>query len=370
MNGTPLMIPLAGKVWARHIRLSLTERAIFHLSQLEIIADERKVRFAEIRESLRLDIKLLDEEPGAHSHICYDLISADDDFSGPLIGLSYIENAPFGNGMIQYLHGITIAKKLGLKYIRVAEKSRNELIKLHETMEIDGITFLPAAESLPAGGVFLNGFYFDWAPFVRRLEHIPDITGHEIIKSSVRKLFNVLPPHIPEKPPDQLLIHIRSGDIFANWIHPEYVQPPLAFYKVVVEHLLASGEVRTVKLVYENKLNPVIEPLETYLRDKEIQFSVQSGTIAEDVEALVNGQYMAFGLGTFGPGICHFSNRVKAVFFFAQGENPGFEGIPSVAQAFEVVDGAGKYIKSGEWKNSPQQRDLMVNYPAENLIFS
>jgi hypothetical protein len=369
-NGAPLIIPIGGKVWARHVRLSLTGRTQFHLSQLEIVADERKARLVQIREEHGLEIKFLGEEPGSYAQICYDVISASDDLSGPLIGLSYIENAPFGNGMIQYLHGIIIAKKLCLKYIRVGEKNRNELMKLDERIEIDGITFLPAVENLPVGGIFLSGFYFGWAPFVGRFGPISNVVGDEIIKGGVRKLFNVLPEVFSEKPQDQLLIHIRSGDIFANWINPEYVQPPLAFYKMVIERLVASGEVRTVKLVYENKLNPVIDPLETYLSDREIQFSVQSGTIAEDVEALVNGRYLIFGLGTFGPGICRFSDHVKAVFFFSQGADPGFHAISSVERAFEVVDSGGDYIKRGEWRNTDEQRMMMVEYPAEKLSFA
>ncbi len=58
------------------------------------------------------------------------------------------------------------------------------------------------------------------------------------------------------------------------------------------------------------------------------------------------------------------------VFFFSSGDNMGFNLIPSVKRAFEVIDEAGKYIKRGEWKNAPEQRETMIKYPTSNLRFS
>jgi hypothetical protein len=124
-----------------------------------------------------------------------------------------------------------------------------------------------------------------------------------------------------------------------------------------------------VKLVFENRLNPVIDPLESFLLGSNVPFKMQSGSVAEDIQALVNGRYIMFGLGTFGPAICHLSDCVKWVFFFSPGSPPGFASIPTVERALEVTDGAGGYIKPGEWRNEPEQRELMVNYAAENLVF-
>ncbi len=69
------------------------------------------------------------------------------------------------------------------------------------------------------------------------------------------------------KPDDQLLIHIRSGDIFSTWVAPHYPQPPLAFYKLVIQRLLAEKRIASIKMVFENRLNPVIPALEAYIAE-------------------------------------------------------------------------------------------------------
>ncbi len=59
--GTPLTIQLGSQVWARYVRLSLTERTYFHLSQLEVLADAHKANLAATREDYR-HLKLFAEE--------------------------------------------------------------------------------------------------------------------------------------------------------------------------------------------------------------------------------------------------------------------------------------------------------------------
>ena len=83
----------------------------------------------------------------------------------------------------------------------------------------------------------------------------------------------------------------------------------------------------------------------------------------------MNAKYYAFGLGTFWAGICQLSDDIEVVFYFSPGMSPGFSSIPSVKKAIEVVDRGAGYLKSGQWQNTPEQRQLMVNYPVENLVF-
>lgn len=369
LYGMPLTIPLGGKVCARFVRLSLTERAYFHLSQLEVLVDRRKLDFIAIREAYNLDVELMGERHGVDFYASYALTSADEHCRGPLIGLELVANGAFGNCTMQYSLAIILAKRLGLPYIKISEDDRSGLIRLRERLTVEDITFVPASEPLPRGGVFMRGLFWDMGPLRRAIGDISPSEVHAVIRNIVRKVFNALPDEFTTKPENELFIHIRSGDIFGNWVHPLYVQPPLSFYTTIVDKLVGSGTIAQVKLVFENRLNPVIEHLEVYLTSKRIPYSIQSGSINEDIEALVNGRYMVFGLGTFGPAICHLSEKVNMVFFFAPGIPQGFGSIPSVEKAFEVIDGVGDYIKPGEWQNTPEQRELMVNYPAANLIF-
>ena len=42
---------------------------------------------------------------------------------------------------------------------------------------------------------------------------------------------------------NDLLIHIRSGDIFSNNPHPHFVPPPFSFYKKVINSILRLREI-------------------------------------------------------------------------------------------------------------------------------
>ncbi|TXN40573.1 coagulation factor 5 8 type domain-containing protein, partial [Methylobacterium sp. WL7] len=228
--------------------------------------------------------------------------------------------------------------------------------------------FIPSTDALSDDGYFLSGMFFDVK--VQKLsQDLEQKESRHIITNYIHPLFNRLPAKFSEKPRDQLLIHIRSGDIFSTWVAPHYPQPPLAFYKLVISRLLAENRISSIKMVFENRLNPVIAALEAYISEIGIPLATQSGTLADDVAALANGRYLVFGLGTFGPGVCHLSKRVEQVFYFASGWPQHFRGIPTIGTIIEVLDVAGAYTKVGEWDNSPERRQLMLDYPLENLAF-
>ena len=57
--------------------------------------------------------------------------------------------------------------------------------------------------------------------------------------------------------PNDLYIHIRSGDIFNPGHHPDYAQPPLCFYQNIINNF----EFRNIYIIAENKNNPVIDKI-------------------------------------------------------------------------------------------------------------
>ena len=122
-------------------------------------------------------------------------------------------------------------------------------------------------------------------------------------------------------------------------------------------------------MVFENRLNPVIPVLESWIAEIGVPLTTQSGTLIDDVAALMNGRYLVFGLGTFGPGVCQLSEHVEQVFYFASGWPQHFKSIPTIGRVVEVLDVAGDYTKVGEWDNSPERCALMLEYPAEKLAF-
>ena len=351
--------------WTRYIRIAVepgdaraarvwTERAAFDLIVW--------------RKLMNADFDLVAEQPGIDVYRGYRLLGHPAQKGLSIVGIDLYENGAFGNFIIQCLLAIAICKALKLKYIKLSIMDRSEVLDYAEPREIDGITFIPAPHPLPTDGYFLSGMFFD-VKIQKLAGELDQKQSRHIITNYIRPLFNRLPTQLTAKPSDQLLIHIRSGDIFSTWVAPHYPQPPLAFYKLVIQRLLAEKRISSIKMVFENRLNPVISELEAYIAKIGIPLTTQSGALADDVAALVNGRYLVFGLGTFGPGVCHLSEHVEEVFYFASGWPQHFRGIPTIGKIVEVLDTAGEYTKVGEWDNSQERRQLMIDYPIEKLAF-
>ncbi|SFF18288.1 coagulation factor 5 8 type domain-containing protein [Methylobacterium sp. 13MFTsu3.1M2] len=362
-----VLVPGEG-AWARHVRVIPDEPAGGEPPAVRVLCDWADFDLIALRRVLDVPFDMADERPGANAYVSYRLVSAERPRSRALVGLALYECGAFGNCLIQLLLAIGIARNLNLKYIKLPAPDRSEVIGLTGPLTCGGLTFIPGSEPLPEAGAFLSGMYFDLG--IQQLAGTlgPDET-RDIVRTCIRPLFNRLPVEIPAKPDDELLIHIRSGDIFSTWVAPTYPQPPLAFYQMVIRRLLAEGRIARIKMVFENRLNPVIPVLEAWIAEIGVPLKTQSGSLIDDVAALMNGRYLVFGLGTFGPGVCQLSEHVEQVFYFASGWPQHFKSIPTIGRVVEVLDVAGGYTKVGEWDNSPERRALMLAYPAENLAF-
>jgi hypothetical protein len=364
-EGTASVEPEAG-TWARYVRVSRPGGR--DVPAVQVWCDRAAFDLITLRHVLGASFDMAGERPGANPYVTYSLVSAERPRSRALVGLALYECGAFGNCLIQCLLAIGIARNLNLKTIKLPAADRSEVIALSGPVTLGGITFIPGSEPLPPDGSYLSGMYFDLG--IQRLAGTlgPEET-RKIVRTTIRPLFNRLPAQIPDKPDDELLIHIRSGDIFGTWVAPQYPQPPLAFYRMVIDRLLAEGRIASIKLVFENRLNPVIPALEAWITARGVPFTTQSGALTDDVAALMNGRYLVFGLGTFGPGVCQLSDRIEQVFYFASGWPQHFRSIPTIGRVVEVLDVAGGYTKVGEWDNSPERRALMLDYPIENLAF-
>jgi hypothetical protein len=352
--------------WARYVRVS---RPVGRdIPTVQIWCDRASFDLITLRHVLGASFDMAGERPGTNPYVTYSLVSADRPRLRALVGLALYECGAFGNCLIQCLLAIGIARNLNLKTVKLPAADRSEVIALSGPVTLGGITFIPGSEPLdPEVEIHAR----QEGP-VRR-QRLAGTLGpeetREIVRTTIRPLFGRLPAQIPDKPDDELLIHIRSGDIFGTWVAPQYPQPPLAFYRMVIDRLLAEGQIASIKLVFENRLNPVIPALEAWIAARGVPFSTQSGALTDDVAALMNGRYLVFGLGTFGPGVCQLSDRIEQVFYFASGWPQHFKSIPTIGKVVEVLDVAGGYTKVGEWDNSPERRALMLDYPIENLAF-
>lgn len=161
--------------------------------------------------------------------------------------------------------------------------------------------------------------------------------------------------NLKEKQNSNILhIHIRSGDIFSqNGGHSYYVQPPLQYYKKIIK----SKNWENIIIVYEDDKNPCVNVLKN-LKIDNIQF--QSSLLMNDIEQLCSSTNLAIGFGTFGYLIYLMNDNLQNLYIpsYILKELPQGKWGDITLNVIELPN----YIKCGDWKNTEQQRNIMMNY--------
>tara|TARA_B110000305_G_scaffold194229_1_gene218189 strand:- start:2741 stop:3499 length:759 start_codon:yes stop_codon:yes gene_type:complete len=148
----------------------------------------------------------------------------------------------------------------------------------------------------------------------------------------------------------KIYIHFRGGDIFSSNPHKAYVQPPLSYYKNII------NDYDSIKLVCEDKKNPCINEL---LKQENVEYI--SNTLEKDLSILSNVSNLIIGFGTFGFLLYLMNPCLKNLYipYFFINELPRGEWGNDIK--VHVIN-LPNYIKVGEWKNSEEQRKLMLEY--------
>jgi len=158
---------------------------------------------------------------------------------------------------------------------------------------------------------------------------------------------------------DTLVIHIRSGDIFGGWTHENYVQPPLSYYQKIIE----EGDYSDVLVITQaDKSNPCIEGLLSWNSN----INIQCGSLREDVSAILGARNLVIGFGTFGWMLSLLSERIYKLYCPRVTTDlfpSHFEIPPFTIKRYNF----NNYIEIGEWKNTKEQRKLMLSCSKEKV---
>ena len=188
----------------------------------------------------------------------------------------------------------------------------------------------------------------------------------QIIDDSWSALRKLLVPEVPVKSSGSnvLTIHVRAGDVFGPRKPAAYGQPPLAYYRLIID----ARDWQRVVLVYQDMSNPVVQGLIDFCQSKNLPLTIQSRNLPEDLTTLLGAENIVAGRGSFIPAIAGLSPHCKTVYYFEDKMNV----IPSVpgVQKIKVSDRVGVYrrsVLSKNWENTESQRDLMMTYPVASL---
>jgi len=362
-QGTPLILPLGGTVPARYVRVSLAEKNALHLAQVEVFITIND----EVRRRTGLSaLPLAGDSPAPSELEVYRIKGLHEaGLDLKIIGFEITYIGRLGNQLLQLINAVCLARRLSVKNIVVFQ---HDMIHLPAPTSHDGIDFIANAADASDPGLFLAGnFFFPHLlrPLLQEADHDERFRViHDIV---IPKLMKPIPGG-DVKYAQELTVHFRAGDIFGQTeVHGAYVQPPLAFYTFLVRRLTAQGQISRVRVVYEDKGNPCVDGLAGFLEGTGIPYRMQSGSLAEDLAALIDSPLLAFGFGTFGVAVALLSRRIDTLFFFDGANIEDYEGIPSIHRRMIVRDLTAGYIKPGEWRNTPEQRRLMIEYPEDGL---
>jgi hypothetical protein len=158
--------------------------------------------------------------------------------------------------------------------------------------------------------------------------------------------------------PDTLVINIRSGrDIFrpGNPDQADYMQPPLSFYKHIIEsHCYGDCLIVT----QADRLNPCVNALREWRKDIRIK---THRSIRDDLRTLLSARHLVMCHSSFSWCFALMSRNLRVLH---QPETFRILGVPDLSiYTYHFKD----YIRPGEWTYSEAQRDAMLNHPVANI---
>ena len=179
----------------------------------------------------------------------------------------------------------------------------------------------------------------------------------------------IMKQYVLISPPDkvldenELVIHIRSGDIMmnnCNW-PKEYIPPPYVFYETIFKKTYKKW--KKIHIVSEDNNNPCMRKLiQNYP-----QLIWKKQTLKKDIELILSAKSIIIGGGSFVPSLLLFSNNIKTV--FASYMSPvrylktRMSHINIYYLSFEKYFTEQIKLGNKNWKCTPQQLYYMLHWP-------
>jgi hypothetical protein len=164
--------------------------------------------------------------------------------------------------------------------------------------------------------------------------------------------------------PKTLVIHLRGGDVYwGKRDLPNHGQPPLSFYTAVIE----SEAWDDVLVVHQGDV-PHLDSIVDFCSARGVAISKQSLSLKEDIRTLLGATTLVAGRGSFAPAIAGLAPRIRKVFYFESGFGFTVQK-PTILliRAEDLTKESVREVLSNNWKRSPRQIRLMLEYPSSRI---
>lgn len=149
---------------------------------------------------------------------------------------------------------------------------------------------------------------------------------------------------------NDVVLHIRSGDLFEKNPHPNYILPPLSYY----ESILKSNKYNKIYLISEDKNNPCIN----ILLDKYKNIIYNNNSLDIDVQLILKAQNIICSYGTFIPALTNLTKYTKKIYITKH----DYIDLLNKNIVLNIIDCNDYVKKMGKWKKNNEQIKLILNY--------
>ena len=208
----------------------------------------------------------------------------------------FTKSLEFGNSLIELNKAIFYCGFIGCKRIILAKK----MWYIKKELEINGIKIEPYRKvkcHKPKEILCLKqGFFY----YFYGTTNFQPSSYYNLLRDEI---YNNL-GHL-KSDPNELYIHIRSGDIFLNKKYIQYYQPPLCFYQKIIN----ENKFKKIYILSSGFENPTVKKLlELY---PNIIF--QNNTVIQDINLLSYAVNIVTSTSSFCWSIINYSKNVKNV---------------------------------------------------------
>ena len=216
--------------------------------------------------------------------------------SDPFEGVVFKCDLRFGNLIVILDKVLFYFELFGLKKLALDKNDfwflNNNIKSIHIqkpniTIEIKDKNKVDPNKALKIEIMFL--YFYKYRPIVK-IGYIRDEIMKNLIKIDLSQ--------------DYLFIHIRSGDIFDHLIHYPYAQPPLCFYRKILENFKFS---RIYLITSKERNNPVIGKLIKLYPN----IILKKNSLKVDISLLANAYNIVGSISSFVNSIIRLNNNLK-----------------------------------------------------------
>lgn len=320
--------------------------------------------------------------PGLFTKDTYFLIArkgrAGDDCSHRINALYVAHIGNYCNRMMQLFNSMLIGSILDTTTILVDNVFN---LPSSDNSAISSFTFRRAERAISeAGSIVLKGTFWNPKGALKTQFYMVSFGLARKIRQQFQDIFNVSTKCDPVAPRQghDIVIHFRGGDVFpvTGLPHPFYVQPPLSYYQICIKHVMEShmlSRLDRIIVVYQDKQNPVVQPFIDWLHKLDLVVFEQSSDFLHDFNTMANSTVFVTSAGSVSEAVLLQSTSISTVYYFktfgrgfeAEYTGHGFyQFIDSTLECY-CVEPKKEYIKPGEWRNTAEQRKIMLHYQCD-----